>query len=378
MKKYVLMLVFVVSQVWVSSHAQMVTVTGYGPTKQAAINEAMRQAIESVTGVDISSNSKVENLELAYDAIKTSSAGLVEGYKEVSGRKTGDGSWEVRLEVTVASGLTSAANAEDEIAKKVRHWRMIREGVFRDRSVMVLYTTRNMADALDEGSPAVQALLDNIQGQLANLQFDVKLADDVAGSGSNLITSATLDEESAFRFAQMARADSIVLATLRAGQQSQGSGAVYVQVTASLKAYDPTTKRLFANVTEREKGVGGRGDAYLLEDAIAKAAEKAGSVAVPRLVDSIVQNQLPSQKPVIVQIADIDEDGSDILLEGLDEADIDYKVERLVGTMMQLKVNTTMDTTAVGRQLRKIARNNGFKLQTVLQEGDAIQMKASR
>ncbi|OAQ19767.1 P-II family nitrogen regulator [Thermosulfurimonas dismutans] len=62
------------------AQAVTITATGSGPTRQAAINNALRAAVEQAMGAYIQSNTRVVEGRLDYDRIISASAGYIRHY----------------------------------------------------------------------------------------------------------------------------------------------------------------------------------------------------------------------------------------------------------------------------------------------------------
>ena len=102
---------------------QMITVTGMGfapegnytpahslqLAKRAAINEAYRQLAEVVNGVKVTGETTVSNLTLVSDIIKTKVEATIKGAKQISERETGDGGYEVTLQMPLFGKANSLA-----------------------------------------------------------------------------------------------------------------------------------------------------------------------------------------------------------------------------------------------------------------------------
>ena len=84
-----------------------VRATGQAPAdlanaRYAAVDEALRQAVEAGAGVTLASESEVFNYELVRDAIYTQSAGLVEKYDVIKENPNQDGFYTVQVEAIVS------------------------------------------------------------------------------------------------------------------------------------------------------------------------------------------------------------------------------------------------------------------------------------
>lgn len=88
-------------------------VSGDGPTKEEAIKQALRSAIEQAFGTFVSANTEVLNDEIIRDEIVTVSSGNVTNYKEVNILLNSDGTYSSTVEATVSIGkLTNFARSK--------------------------------------------------------------------------------------------------------------------------------------------------------------------------------------------------------------------------------------------------------------------------
>lgn len=91
----------------------ILTVTADGTTKDEAIKEALRMAIEQTYGAFVSSNTDLLNDEIVKDEIATVSSGNIKKYKELSSIVLPTGNTSVTLEATVSvSKLISYAHSK--------------------------------------------------------------------------------------------------------------------------------------------------------------------------------------------------------------------------------------------------------------------------
>lgn len=87
--------------------------SGDGATKDEAVKQALRSAVEQTYGTFVSSNTEVLNDEVVQDEIVTVSTGNIIGYKILSATQTGDGNYNAIVEATVSIGqLTNFARSK--------------------------------------------------------------------------------------------------------------------------------------------------------------------------------------------------------------------------------------------------------------------------
>lgn len=70
-----------------SSVAKSVISEGSGLTCKAAHNDALRNAIEQIAGVEIKSKSKIVNFSVNYDIIFSTTDGLISDFRELDKQK---------------------------------------------------------------------------------------------------------------------------------------------------------------------------------------------------------------------------------------------------------------------------------------------------
>lgn len=78
------------------------TVSSDGPTKDDAVKNALRTAIEQAYGAFVSANATILNDELVKDEIVTVSNGSIKDYKEISSAQMANGTYSVTLSATVS------------------------------------------------------------------------------------------------------------------------------------------------------------------------------------------------------------------------------------------------------------------------------------
>jgi len=346
--------------------AKTVVVTGVGNVPEQAKKNALRQAVEQVVGADMQSKTVVKNGKLDFDKIISNTNGLIQNYKQLDQYKEND-VWYVTLRVSVNPEATKSL--KDTIRDR-RAMRSFQDANFKNRSVLVLYS--NKRHSLSQNSMAVQELLATIQDKLRDKEFDIILPDDLDGMSKIKLEENIIDEEDAINYGRMAKADAIVLATINAGSRKTDDGYYSIYAKVMLRAYDPTSKRLFANVIKRGKTIANSGS-FGLEDGAARAAGKVAKKAVNELIEKIVSRCSSGSKQwVVVKIANINEDEQDSVLDALDKIDMQYKISRQSRNTISLKVNSDMSATGLRRVLKKAFRKNGVSLRTVSTQGDAI------
>ena len=84
------------------ANAEVVTVNGMGISESAAIQDAKRNAVEKVVGTYLQSVSKMQDMELVFDAVNTRTQGYVKSCNVISKKNVGD-TVEIVAQVDVSS-----------------------------------------------------------------------------------------------------------------------------------------------------------------------------------------------------------------------------------------------------------------------------------
>lgn len=105
MKKLIFLIAILTSFVSYAQTTDDVTliVMGSGTTKEDAVNNALRSAVEQAFGVFVSANTEIINDELVKDEIATVTSGNIKSYKELSLVNLSDGGFTVSLEAIVST-----------------------------------------------------------------------------------------------------------------------------------------------------------------------------------------------------------------------------------------------------------------------------------
>jgi hypothetical protein len=93
--------------VFAQSDIRLVEAKGIGAPREDALNDALRNAIGQVAGVELSSQTQVENFELVSDAISTRVNGYIAGY-DVLNETSKDGLFTVNVKAKVSNKALKA------------------------------------------------------------------------------------------------------------------------------------------------------------------------------------------------------------------------------------------------------------------------------
>jgi len=355
-------------------NAKYVKSTGAGSSCSTAVNDALQNAVKAVAGAKIKSMTEVSMGELKSDKIFSSTDGLVKSYKQIS-KETEKDYCEVTLKVNVLEGRVE--DSINEFIKNKSSMRMFNKTNFKGRSVVVLYSTRKMEGAFRKNTRAVQSLLDDIQDQLRAMEFDIVLEDGLEGMAKKKI-SEDMDDSDAMAAASMLDADAVILATLlTSGTERSGDNAI-IYSNALIKAYEPSTKRLFANVNKRSRLMSRSNSKFAIEDGTARGAIKAAKTAVPELVKKIVSNLSTGSKKVVkVVINKIPSRVQRKLRKALKNNEFDFKVAKRKGSYVILEFDTTDNLTDFEDKLLDMWDEEKLKgeLETMTSQGSKITFK---
>lgn len=113
--------------------AQAIEVTAQGANERQAINNALRQAVEMTMGVNIESNTLVENFQVVRQQILSHSSGYISGYKILSRQNEPTGLMTVTLDATVDdTAIVESTQALSTLMKMAANPRVLVAGLHED------------------------------------------------------------------------------------------------------------------------------------------------------------------------------------------------------------------------------------------------------
>lgn len=345
------------------------TAVGEGQTRQAAINTALRAAIEQTLGSRLQSDTRVAEGKLDYDRIIASNAGYVRNYDVLAeGRDPIEGGYKVKLRAELDDH--KLRELMSEFREDPRFQKSFQKATFDNRRVVVLYGRRT-SSSLPANSMAAKEIVDLVGDKLRGYAFRVFLADQLARiTDRNL--ELGIDEQTAIQVARQESADAVVLVDVSAGKRPTSDGFVLIRSTLGLKAYDATTGELFANVTERDRTVSRGGD-YGIAEGAARAVEKAGKTASEKLVAKIVERfSTQREKFVVFAFRDVPSATQDNIYGLLQDMGWDFRVEKQYGTYLEVEVFSEADPTAANFSFRRGMRKAALPLTQVEMKGARI------
>jgi len=326
------------------SWAMETTAVGEGRTRQEAINNGVRAAVEQALGTLVKSQTQVTDGKLIWDRIASASAGYVKGYDVIAeGKDPVSDVYKVKLNVTLDD--QKLKGAAEEFLKDPRAQRTFQETQFDERRVAVFYVPRTGFD-LPADSKGVQTVMDLIQDKLTGHGFRVFLPEQMKRIREKS-AETVVDEQTAIEIARQEVSDAAVFVSFDAAKKPTSDGYNLIMCTLSLKAFDTSTGELFANVQDRDKTISREGD-YAVQDGVARAAIKVGPDAVDRLTLKIVE-RMSGSKPKFVSlifknISTPNQEKVEDMLVGLGWK---VRVARQTGNYVEFEVFAEADPTSV-------------------------------
>jgi len=361
----VLVLFFLSTVCW----AIETTAIGEGKTRQEAINNAIRVAVEKALGTLVKSQTQVSQGKLVWDRIASASAGYVKNYDVIAeGKDPVSEQYKVKLKVDLDDHKLKSA--VEEFLNDPRAQRTFQETRFDERKVIVVYQPRTGFD-LPGDSKAVQTVMDLIQDRLSGYGFRVFLPDQlmrIKGKTAEMVA----DEKDAVDLARQEAADSVVTVSFDAAKTPTADGYNIILCTLSLKAFDTTTGELFANVQDRDKTISRGGD-YGLQDGVTRAAIKVGPRTVERLVKKIVDRfSTKRAKFVSLIFRNLSPKNQDKVERLLEEIGWRYRIARQTGKYIELEIFSEADPTSVRRTIRQTTLKAGLKVKPTEMIGSRV------
>ncbi len=358
-KKWVFLLAGILLLSFLCNAAWAIETTGIGEgrTRQEAINNAIRAAIEQALGTLVKSDTRVSQGKLIYDRIASASAGYVKNYDVLAeGKDPISELYKVKLKVELDDH--KLRNAVDEFLKDPRAQRAFQQTRFDERKIIVVYQPRTGFD-LPANSKGVLTIMDLIEDKLASYGFRVFLPDQLVRIRKRT-AEMVVDEEAAINLGRQEAADAAVVVSFDGAKRPTSDGYYLIMVTLTLKALDVTTGELFANVQDRDKTISRSGE-YAVQDGVARAAIKVGPRVVDRLTKKIVKRfSTKRAKFVSLIFRNLSPQNQDKVEGLLEEIGWRYRVARQTGNYMELEIFSEADPTSVRRTIRQATLKAGL------------------
>jgi hypothetical protein len=320
------------------------TAPGEGRSREEAINNAKRTAIEQTVGALVKSQTQVTDGKLIWDRISSASTGYVRSYQVIREKKDPNTGF-YTVEIAVVVDDPKLQNAIDDCINDPNCKRIFQEEF--QRKVVVLYVPRTKFD-LPYDSKGVQTVMGLIRDRLSHHQFRVFLHDQlikIRGRTAEKI----VDEETAIDLVRREKGDAAVVVGYDGSVQEAEDGYKLITCTLSLQAYDLNTAQFFASVQERGKTISRGGD-YCIEEGLARIALKIGPHATDNLTKRIIERFRPSHVLVLKNASAVSRRAVEEILERVGWR---YRLALYTGTYIEMEIFTEADSTTVQNTLDK-------------------------
>ncbi|MDI9570598.1 MAG: hypothetical protein QM278_07725 [Pseudomonadota bacterium] len=340
--------------------AAEVTVVSEGASKQQAINNAMRMAIEQALGTYVESKTMVSDFKVASDHIASASAGVVKKYDIISeGKDPIEGTYKIKARVTVDDGkLKDAFQAymNDPRAKKV-----FQETKFSQRRIVVVYSTE-AKDDLPLDSRPVKHLMSLIEDRLVGHGFRVFLPDQLIRIRGRAALEIR-DDKTAMALASQEQADAVVIVSFDAQKRGTDEGYGKLRANVLLKSYDLTTGELFCNINNPENVVTGSGG---FEEAMTRIVQSVGPKSADDLTAKIVERfSTVRQNFVYLVFKNMPVRHQDKVEDVMDDLGWKYKTVKQARDYLEIEVFTDGDMNTIRRKVRKSLEKSGLAYEPV-------------
>ncbi len=350
-----------------TSWAIETTSIGEGQTRQEAINNGIRVAVEQALGTLVKSDTQVSQGKLVWDRIASASAGYVKDYKVLAeGKDPVTDVYKVKLAVNVDD--YKLKGAVDDFLKDPKQQQIFQETKFDERKVIVVYQPQTGFD-LPYDSKGVQTIMGLVQDKLAAHRFRVFLPEQIKrikGKSAEMV----VDEETAIEIGRQETGDCVVIVSLDGAKRPTNDGFFLLMCTLNLRAFDTTTGALFANVQDRDKTISRGGD-YAIQDGISRAAIKIGPRAVENLVKKIVK-RFSGPKYITLILKNISRKNQNQMEDILDELGWRVRVARQTGNYIEFEIIGEADPSSVRKIVRKEIQKAGLPLKAGEKVGSRI------
>jgi len=358
-KLFMVVIWLVFLSMFTMSWAIETTSIGEGRTRQEAINNGIRVAVEQALGTMVKSDTQVTNGKLIWDRIASASAGYVKNYNVLAeGKDPVTDVYKVKLTVTVDD--YKLKGAVDDFLNDPRQQQIFQQTKFDERKVVVVYQPQTGFD-LPYDSKGVQTIMGLIQDKLAEHGFRVFLPSQIKrikGKSAEMV----VDEETAIEIARQETGDCAVVVSLDGAKRPTNDGFYLLMCTLTLKAFDTSTGALFANVQDRDKTISRGGD-YAIQDGISRTAIKIGPRAVERLVKKIVK-RFSGPKYVTLIFRNISMKNQNKMEDILEELGWRTRVARQTGKYIEFEIIGEADPTSVRKIVRREIQKAGLPLKS--------------
>lgn len=269
--------------------AKDVTVDGTGPSRDDAIRDALRLAVEQAVGTLVDSNTVVNNYQVISDEIYTTSQGFVQDYHVIK-EQNRDGSYNVSLNVTIDTEPNSA------LYSKLQKLKLI-EVMLRDPRIAVIIPEFSQSTAMPNSSSEA-AVIQNLRNAGFKYVLDARQINNIQDTQ---LLRAILDGnfQEAKSLATTAQLDYVIVgeATCQYVGDLYDSGVKSSRANISAKALKVDTGEIVAAQDFQASAVDIT-PAISAKKALASAGDKAGAYMVKQLM----QYASDPNKPMTITI----------------------------------------------------------------------------
>lgn len=330
-----------------------------GSARKQAIQNALRDAVEQGVGVFIDSKTKVKNWAVIRDEVFSSSRGFVKKYSILKDEQQNN-AWYIEIDAEISKG---------DIKNKLEELRILHKKMGNKR-IMVTYLKEH-PDSLGEKHNAVLTALTFIPSEFNRSGFRV-FDQRSMGYISDKMSPSGAKKEQWMKIADEHQVDALVEFELLPGKKRPFSNSMYTaaKITIRMKVYDISTGRLFSNVQSNQKQMtNARVGSFDWENALSKAAERAGISATKETVDNIIEHyktvgDIGNSYLLIFQ--NFVEDEEDMILEVLEGLDGFQSLSELQNVPKLLKIEyfSTVEKSRLRRKIRLACKAQKVKLKT--------------
>ncbi|HIE05480.1 MAG TPA: hypothetical protein EYP58_01630 [bacterium (Candidatus Stahlbacteria)] len=358
--RYFAISIFLISIVWAQS-AVPVEVTGRGPDRASAIQNALREAVAQVLGTRVLSETAVQNFQLIKDVILTRTEGYIRSSEVIQETPFPD-RYEVRVRATV-----SLSPLESD-ARSLAQWL----GGLR---FMVIYDPRRVKTAQDTMlyEYACERMCEYLSRE-GYRYVEKRVFDRLKDEAVKIIGADTSSINYAQKLAFLADAEFFInIHNLIVREEQKAMNILSIKATIESKSYDNCTAEGLGTVV-------GEGDWQLSTNkleaqrkAVDGAAYYAGEKNIYLALHYLFE-WCRSGAPFELRFYGIDEDQMDQLMDRLlNDPDFGGQLEPVISAGYW-RLNCTYKRTPyrMRTQIRSYARQVGLSLSTLLQYGRQI------
>lgn len=288
MKKALFLVVAALTLLFLVSGAALakeVTVTGVGISKDDAVRDALRNAVEQAVGTLVDSETLVQNMAVVNDEIYTKSQGFVRDFNVLSSQASGG-----QYTVTVRAIIDTEPNSE--LMTRLQKLKLI-EKVLRDPKIGVIIAEYNKYYWIPNQA-AESSIVRKLRENGFKRVIDPRQAENIRG---NDFIKAVLDGDAAAAkaIATTYSLDYVIVGSAFsnfAGEVVAGGGLLSSRASIEAKVLKVDTGEIIASNTFEAAGVDITRD-VAAKKALAKAGEKVADYLIKELFNYAADTEKP-------------------------------------------------------------------------------------